>query len=421
MSSNQGVPSVPLLLALLVPAVLKLFLLNADISFEPHTIALEWIGSGEFRYHHLGAWNYTYQFPVYPAIVAGLYLLGLGKSAVLVFQVVCGTASAYLIHRIALIVLAGRPYAGKVGFGVALLTGLSPFLAYYQVRVLHPFAWDMLLAMGLVYLSLTTRTARPGPLMALFALAGLALLDRPTLVVFLLPFLWNERSFLWRAERLPLKVLLLLVLLLPTGAWLVRNHAVTGRFELNSATAQNLWIGIQEATEGSAQLPNGQNYLHLLTPTEGSQLVGLDAAGQSSFFREKWRAELDGHPGLWWTMMGVKLKNFWLYRSHLGIPRTIAELRWAVPAFKTYTVVLFVLLIAAWWLRCRQLNIVLLSTIALSVVQSLFYVETRHRLLVEPLLMMMALAVIAETWEHRRRRSEPAVMRATSTSKDFGM
>ena len=396
MPAIKGTLTIKLLLALSVPAVLKLFFLNADLSFEPHTIALEWIRSGKFRYHHLGGWNYTYQFPVYPAIVAGLYLLGLGKTAVLVVQLIFGTASAYLIQRIAVLVLAGKPYAGKVALGAALLTGLSPFLAYYQVRVLHPFAWDMLLALGLLYSSLTTRTERAGPLIVLFALAGLALLDRPTLIVFLLPFLWHERIFLWRPEKLPLKVALLFLMLLPTSAWMFRNYAITGRLELNSATAQNLWIGIQEATDGSAHLPNGKNYLHLLSPAEASRLASMDAAGHSSFFREKWRSELDGHPGLWGKMMGVKLKNFWLYRSHLGIARIIVPFPWVVIFYKIYAVILFGLVCTSWWLRNPPLNIVLTSVIALSVFQSVFYMETRHRLLAEPLLMLIALAAIAE-------------------------
>lgn len=392
----------PLVLVLVIAALIKLFFMDAGRSFEVHDTALEWIRSGEFKYHHLGAWNHTFQFPVYTAIVALFYLLGLGKTAVLVFQLACGTASAYLVYRTALVILAGRSYERAVAIGVAALTGLSPFLAYYQVRMLHPFAWDMFLAMALFHLSWTTRTDRPWRLLGLFSLAGLVLLDRPTLAVFMLPFFWRERHYLIRLRNMGLKLILLLVMIAPLGLWSIRNHAVTGRFELNSVSDQIIWMGIQEATQGSGLLPNGDTYAELLTVPERRHLATLYPAGQSAFFKAKWQAEVHKRPWLWWKMLAVKLKNFWLFRSNAGMDHSLAGMFWAILLYKIYAMVLFAIVLCAAWSRNTQVRITLLTVLCLSVAQCVFYFETRHRLLVEPLLMLIAAAAIGDAYESWR-------------------
>lgn len=396
MSRAKAFLSRPLFLVLLIPAVIKLFFLSPDHLFEPHTMAEEWIRSGEFKYHYLGAWNYTFQFPVYTALVAAFYLLGLGPDAVLVFQVCCGTATAWIIYRMALIVCEGRSYSRSVALAAAVLTGLNPFLAYYQVRVLHPFAWDTFLAMALLLAAMTVRSERRGQVIALFALAGFVMLDRPTLIVFLLPFVWRERRFLFGLRELPLKVLLIVVMILPLAGWSFRNQSVTGRWELNSVTQQMLWMGIQEGTEGGGHLPNGDNYLYLLSVPERHAVLALDPPGQSAFFQRKRKAELDAKPGLWYTMFAVKLKSFWLFRSHLGMGHDMPGMQLVALMYKVYAAVLFVLLLAALALRNIHVNVMLFAALALSVGQSLFYFETRHRLLIEPVLMLIGLYALVE-------------------------
>ncbi len=395
---------IPLLLVVLLPAFVKLFLLAPVDLFEAHTMAVEWLTTGAFRYHHLGVWHTSYQFPVYPAIVAALLWSGVGEVGVLVFQVLCGAGSAWLIHRLGLVLLKDRPYARRVAMGAALLTGISPFLAVYQVRMVHPFAWDMLLAMALLLGSCTVRPAANKHLLAFALLAGLALLNRPTLVVFLLPWAWIHRASLISVRSFVPALVMLLLVLAPTAAWVVRNRALEGHYSLSSATGQNLWIGIQPATQGTAQLPDGRNYTALLSPDERTALAATDAHGQSAFFARKWKNELRSNPGLWWRMMGVKLRNFWLFRSHLGMHHPGVQ-GWAVHAFKVYAGAMLLLLVLAW--REERTRLLLVTAFLFSVVQALFYVETRHRLLVEPVLLLVALAVLAHffsTWQQRRTK-----------------
>jgi hypothetical protein len=84
-----------------------------------------------------------------------------------------------------------------------------------------------------------------------------------------------------------------------------------------------------------------------------------------------------------------------------------------VLVFKVYSSALLLLLFASLWLPGRPMMLVLFTSLAYSIVQSAFYVETRHRLLIEPILMMIALAVMFQLWciiRERRRTGKVSRM-----------
>lgn len=357
-------------------------------------MAVEWLASGEFRHHYFGSWDPLFQFPVYTAVIAVLYGLGFGTTSVLVFQVLCGTLVAYLASRIALHLLQDHRGSHAVASGAALLIGLNPFLAYYQVRMIHPFAWDMLLATSLVLVSFKADPARRSSLIALAALGGLTMVDRPTLIVFMLPFLITHWRFVLKPASLALKGLLLLLLAGPILLWLHRAHTVTGKWQLTSVTDQMIWIGMQEETEGSGHMANGGTYLHLLNEPERHAMFQLDPAGRAALFRAKWKAEEAQDKGLYWRMFLVKLKSFWLYRSHLGHGHS-APSAWFIPMYKGYAIGMFILTLTGAVLGTGRIRSMLIAVVALSVLQCLFYFETRHRLLAEPILILVACSAVA--------------------------
>ena len=387
----------PLFWVIALPVLIKLFVLEPVDLFEPHTIAVEWLRTGEFRYGHLGVWNPNYQFPVYPALVAALLASGIGIYGVLVFQVLCGAASAWLVYHLARLVLDDEAKNRPTALLVALCTGLSPFIAVYQVRMVHPFALDMLFALALLTGAWAVRWANWQALIGYAVLAGVALLNRPTAVVFLLPFVWRQRAFLFNLKHLRLKQAMLILLVLPTGSWIVRNHSLLGAWSLNSATGQNLWLGVQETTEGTAQLADGQNYTALLEPTDLLALSGMSPVEQSTFFTRRWKEAISAKPMLWFRMMGVKLRNFWVFRTHLGMHHAGIG-AWAATLYQAYAAVVFVMLILAMRQANNSIRLLLITLFLYSIAQAFFYVETRHRLVVEPVLMLVAFTGAAWLW-----------------------
>jgi hypothetical protein len=385
------------LLALLVPVLLKLALVRPDRLFEPHFIAQELLAHGEFRYRDTIGWNYNYQFPVYPFLVAILYSFGQGAIPVLVFHVLLGAGTAFLAYRITLLM---DPAMGSKGACLAmLLVGLDPFTAFYHVRMVHPFALDMFLSMLLLYLSLSIDPHRWRDLLKWAVVAGIAVLDRSTLLVFALPlFLRSVR----RPQALVRMAAVLLLIALPSSLWLVRNKSIYGEWSLNSSSGQNLWIGIQKETQGTAQMSNGNSWLHLLDREDVHRLEQLDAVERSHFFTAKWRQELEADPGLWRHMMGVKLVNFWLFRDALGVDQPqVGE--WVARSFKVLSVTLLIAAVFALAMGGGVTRQVLVTVLVLSLFQAFFYVETRHKLLVQPLLIIVALVTIRQLIQRMRR------------------
>lgn len=393
-----------LALILLGSAALKLFFLRADRVFESYTMAMDLAATGQFGHHYYGTWDRAFQLPVHTAVLALFHQLGLGIPAMLFFQVVCGTLTAWIIHQMATHLLQGARYAPRVALVAAALTGLSPFLAYYQVRMVHPFAWDMLLATVLLYGALKIEPQDRIAVIALFALGGLAVLNRPTLGVFLLPFAWRHWRWLFHWKGIVYRMALVVLLLGPLGGWVLRNHAVTGRYWISSVADQMIWMGLQEETEGGAHMPDGKDYRSLLSPAECVLMFQMNAQERSDFFKAKWQAEVRGDRSLWWRMMVIKLRSFWLYRSHPGQDHG-ATMEWAIVLYRAYAIAVVLLMVAQLLvLRHRGLLIITTSVVALSVLQCVFYFETRHRLLAEPMVILVCVATVVmlvDRWQHR--------------------
>ncbi len=383
---------------LLTTVLVKCFFLRVDQVFEAHTMALDLLATGQFGHHYFGSWDRTFQFPVYTALLAAIYGLGGGGQAVLLFQVACGTAVAWFSLRLARLLLKGHPRVRVIGLAVALLVGLDPFLGYYQVRMIHPFAWDMLIALALLYASLTADPGRRWTIFLLFALGGLSLLNRPTLAVFMLPFLFRFPGFLFSLDRLPVKVALVMLLFGPIGCWVLRNHALTGRFQLTSVTDQMIWMGQQEETEGGSYQSDGTTYLHLLSSAERHRMFTEDPVERSELFRAKWQEERAMRPGLAWRMLGMKLKNFWTSRSAIGQDHA-SGMQWAMDLYRVHAVILFGMFVVSQFLADRRLRFIGLSVMLLSVAQCIYYFETRHRLLVDPILITLAMVVVVRIGE----------------------
>lgn len=106
-------------------------------------------------------------------------------------------------------------------------------------------------------------------------------------------------------------------------------------------------------------------------------------------------------------MYARKLRHFFWFRAMAGNDYG-AAFRRLLPLYKrAYGGMLAGALLAFWRFGGRAWA-VWLPVVALGAVQAFFYVETRHRVLVEPLLLFLALATFATlvaSWRDRRRHA----------------
>lgn len=389
-------PAIPkVLFGLLgVSLVVKLLLASPDRVFEPHDMAMEWLRSGQLRYMHLDAWHVAYQLPLYACVVALFQLVGLGSKGVLAFQVLCGTFAAWYAYRLVLLAMPNRPHVLVIATATGVFTALCPFLAIYQMRMVHPFGLEMLLAVAAL---LTAARASQGDRRAVLPWAlclGLLLVLRPPLAALVVPYAPSALRASLRSKAWPVLALAGLLLVGPVTAWSVRNALLLGTPVLTTATGQNLWLGIQPATEGTAQLPDGRNFVALLPGPEQEALRGMVALEQSRFFTRKWASAVTGAPGKWVRMFLIKLRNFWLFRPHAGVDHPGALARTGVIAFKVYAGLLLPLVLWSVVRGNKDVRRLFLGVLLYSAVHAFFYVESRHRLVIEPVLFALACAAV---------------------------
>src|SRR6185295_8767981 len=126
-------------------------------------------------------------------------------------------------------------------------------------------------------------------------------------------------------------------------------------------------------------------------------------------FRAKYGELIRNQPLEVLRLFGVKLRNFFWFRTLIGSTYSPA-IRRLVPIYQVgYAAVLALALVSAWALP-RSRAWIWSVVIGLGLVQSVFYVETRHRLVIEPLLMFLAIVVLVSfpSFLAQRRQVRPA-------------
>ncbi len=368
-------------------SVLVKLLLVPDIRInEPHHIADTLIETGEFKYWFNGEFNYNYQFPVYPFLVACTYLIANSPISAIILNLLLSVLSAIVLFRLANLLFK---QAFWPSFIVVIGLLAHPVVSFYQIGMVHPFSLDVLCSLTLIYFPFRWQHFNSKRAAIYGIIMGIALLNRPTLIVFAFPAL----MVLYRTPTFRVKLTSALILIalsaLPMGIWLVRNHQIYGEWSLNSSYGQNLWIGIQPETEGTAQLPNGLSYYHLMDSTTLAKLPGLNPVKESQYFADKYQGELDKTPGLFWSMYGKKLKNFWGFRSDLAVDYPNIN-QTHLTLYKIGYLILLVFAAIGVILTPRQWKSIFVAMILLSLFQAWFYVETRHRILIEPLMILFS-------------------------------
>jgi hypothetical protein len=392
---------------LVFSAILKLMLAEPDYLFEAHDIAVEMQRSGEMRMLQHGQWHYHYQFPVYPALVYCMYSMGIGAYGVLIFNIILGTLTALLVYHLTLL-LTGQAQKRKLPLSrewpaiiAATVIAFNPYLAYYQVKMVHPFALDVFFAMLISYLGFKLKIFTNKGLIWWALACGLAILNRPTLVVFCLfalPLLIKQLKLL----KIKTIVLSAALILLPVSAWVVRNGSIADDYSLSSASGQNLWIGIQGETQGTAITATGENYMSLLTDDERQEVYGLSASHQSDWFKAKYQEELAAKPNLFLEMFLIKLQNFWFGRADAGVYHNSGYVGVAAVIYRYFSAILLLSLIGLLIIRFRESLWPLFVLLLFSVLQSFYYVETRHRLLLDPLLIVFMVVFIVSLLKLRK-------------------
>lgn len=238
----------------------------------------------------------------------------------------------------------------------------------------------------------TARAAQLG------VIVGLGALSRATIVI-VLPIiaLW----LLLRAPRasrsraLACAVVAGLCAAAVIGPWSVRNSLLHGRFVFMVTTdSEVFWRGNNPHATGHSYIDAGRPVLYALSEGEMRDLQRQpDELAQARWFATRSREFIRANPGAFVRLTLVKFYSFWWFAPQTG---TLYPRHW-LQLYMAYYIAAVVLAL----LGARELvrgggsgvaRLVLISAFLLGVsaLQSLYYVEGRHRWAIEPIVLALS-------------------------------
>lgn len=365
------------------------------VAWEYEEIADNLLKGRGFVLEHLGTDYRAYLSPLYPFFCAAIYLLT-HHDQILLLTLQCAISALVCLQVRSIGTLVFENPLGAQGG--AWLVAFHPGLILYASR-LHSLTLDLAAFLWALWAWCRfLRNPNRGTTLHVSLASGVALLARGTIAPFLLlAALWA----FWVFRRHPRKVVGLLVLMgLVTGGivapWLVRNAVHFNRFPLLISTGdQSFWAGNNPNASGSLHLPDGRAVLSTLPEGVYRRLLQLDELGQAKLFRQEALRFIREHPLRAFQLYGKKLFSFWWFSPQTGLFYPPSYTRW----YRAYYLGILLLALGGFWKfrrRLREPEGVLLIGFALSIalLQSLYYVDGRHRWTVEPVLLLLAAGAI---------------------------
>ena len=382
--------------------------------WEQETIALNMLSGNGFTYAHLGGVVYSsYCEPLYPYLSAAVYALTAHNVFVLeVIQALFSAAACLVVFF-----CAKRIFSMPAAWIAALLVAVHPGLIVYTAK-LHPLNLDVFF-ISLTLLALMRLAEDTGNKNLIIAglVSGICMLTRPTIIVFVplaLAYIFsvNTRAFLKCVKYAVVFCFFFAAVFLP---WGLRNYRVQGQFMLTRSNAPYVfWLGNNPHNfSGSALDIKGRDIYDLAPQEFRNQVEGLDELGQNRLFRKEALAYIRGDPMGFLARTLKKFYYFWWFSPQAGI---LYPKLWLGIYKIFYALALICGILGVLWAfkqgnrrRARESAVLAaLLVISVSLFQSLFYVEVRHRWAIEPVFLIFSAGglVYCLNWVFWRTRNE---------------
>lgn len=363
--------------------------------WEYDNIARAIVAGQGFIYHFHGITYYSYAPPLYSWLSVASYWLTGSLAPLMLIQMGAGAALA-----VASGAMAGRLFGhSRAVIAAGLLVAVHPGLVIYSATKAHPMPWDALF-FALAALQFLRLREQPGLRRALELglIVGVGTLSRATIIIFLpigaLWLLWNSHRSVWPAIVRDLVVagVITTACLAP---WTIRNYLVHHEFVFVVSTdGDTFWRGNNPNATGHSYGRNGRLVLDSLTLEERQELERLPTeVEQSAWFKARAKAFISDNPWEFVRLTAMKFFHFWWFAPQTGV-RYPASWFWASAAYYVATLLCAGVgvhrILKAGPPAVRQAVLLVALLLALSLLQSLYYVEGRHRWGVEPLLLVFS-------------------------------
>jgi hypothetical protein len=232
-------------------------------------------------------------------------------------------------------------------------------------------------------------------------------LTRPTILACapaMVWWIWRRTSDTPRVKMLACAAFVMSAAIV-ASPWVWRNYRVHHRLMLTrSGTSFVFWLGNNRYLfTGSAMTRDGANVIDRVPESVRRELGRRDELGQQEYFRQDAIGFVREHPAEFAERWMLKFGYFWWFSPQAGLfyPRG-----WLAGYQAFYLAVVGLTIAGAWTLwkaaagdpvRRDAILLVAACCLSISVLQSLYYVEGRHRLAIEPFLLIFAGAGLWKT------------------------
>ena len=340
----------------------------------------------------------AFRAPIYPIFLSLVYmLLSAGPLLIRIIQILLGSLTCVMSGKI-----GQRIFGEKVGFASGMLVAVSGMMFYFDLELLPTTLAIFLMMWGLLKLFNAIEAYDKGKgfgknYMYSGLLIGLAVLTRPTFIIFLpiIP-IWLYVTF---KKSRPAILFTLLPLLLLSTSLLIHLLSGAGPSLISAQGGANFYIGNIHGADGiTAELPGvgaGWSWKTLAARPELESGRELNASEVDSYYWKLGIAEIKGDPGAWLKLMFRKARLFW-NRVEISSNRDIYYHAAQVPVFGILLYLAFPLFVPFFlagavlnW-QNRDVRLILLLTAGFFLLTILFFVNARFRHPVLPFLIILS-------------------------------
>lgn len=388
-----------LLIALGLALAFRIFLILAfktyahPVAWEYEDIANNVLRGNGFLYDgFLGAPYRSLTTPLYVFLCAGVYAVSNHSYLiVLLLQSIFTLCLAMVIFQI-----ARNIFDENIAFLSGLLTAFHPGFVYYDVFNLIPLGIDSLLIASVVLLMLKYKD-KP----TVFGMAGIGCaigiggLSRG-IIGALLPFMSIYFIFFTKhplRNKLKYMLILWVAAALVVAPWVARNYMIHKELVyISSTSGENLYRGNSPYATGTSLTADGRNVRDLWPKAIMDKVTTLDELGQKKFFEKEAVDFIIKNPGAFAKLYLKKMYYYWWFSPQSGAiyPNTyLIVYRILYAPLLAFAIFGMALALAFKGKRVRDAAwLLILVFMSVCLTQCLFYVEGRHRWLVEPLIII---------------------------------
>ncbi|MFC1623816.1 ArnT family glycosyltransferase [Candidatus Omnitrophota bacterium] len=358
--------------------------------WEYETIANNILKGAGYGYEYLGILHRAFGPPLYSFLCAFIYYFSNHSYAILlIFQVFLSAMTCVLIFYI-----ANKIFNQKIAILAAILTCIHPGMIIYSAK-LHPLTIDIFLFTLAILVLLRAKGEMRARYFILFGIiSGICFLSRSTFAIYI-PIVF---IYLWVLSKDKRKIafyagLSVLAMLLVIGPWTIRNYRVLEKLIFVQKSGEVFWRGNNINATGTAYTNGGRPMVESISLEFREKIYSYNEIKQDELFWSEGLKFIKEQPFDFVLLTMKKFYYFWWFSPQSGIEYHKSYLLFykAVYSF----IVLFTIFGIFFALGSNVNSIkentwlLLLFFLSISLSQSLFYVEGRHRWAIEPLILTL--------------------------------